>query len=191
MKNVATVSLMLMAATFSYTQTESKPEDGFVSPQKYTNAFFGFSVPFPGGIPLTLVSQSPGGSKPDRLSLFAANSNSKGYPVFVVLADEIASSKITDPKDALRALGVHKVKDTKLGGRDFVVGQGKSEDIYRIYYATTARGYVLYFSVFSYDRKVLEAFEHSLESIEFFDPATAKQHAGPDSRPYNGPPPAR
>lgn len=188
MKTLVVVGLLLIAAVLSPAQTESKPEDGFISTENYTNAFFGFSVPFPRGIQLTLLKESAGAGQPYRRALFGVNSQSKGYPVFVVLADEIASSRITDPKDALAALGAQKVRNTNLGGRDFAMGQSKSEGVYHVDYATAAKGYMLYLSVFAYDKKVLENFQHSIEAIEFFDPATAKQHAGPDSRPYEGPP---
>jgi hypothetical protein len=188
MKALAVLGLLLIAAMSSHAQTESKPENGFVSPENYTNAFFGFSVPFPGDVQLTLLKESAGARQPYRHVLFGANSQSKGYPVFVVLADEIAFSRTTDPKEALTALGAQNVRKTNLRGRDFATGHSKSEDVYRIYYATAVKGYMLTLSVFAYDKKVLENFQHSIEAIEFFDPATAKQHAGPDSRPYDGPP---
>lgn len=188
MKKLAIVGFLVFAATLPQAQTESNPEDGFVSPKNYTNAFFGFSVSFPSGVQMTLLKESAGARQPYRHTLFGANSQTKGYPAFVVLADEIASSGTTDPKAALHALGVQKVRNANLGGRDFAIGQSKSDGIYHVDYATVAKGYILYLSVFAYDKNVLEAFQHSIEAIEFFDPATAKQHAGPDSRPYNGPP---
>jgi hypothetical protein len=188
MKTLEFVEFLLIAAALSHAQTELKPEDGFVSPKNYTNAFFGFSVPFPSGVQLTLLKESAAARLPYRHALFGANSRTEGYPVFVVLADEIASSRNTDPKAALSALGAQKVRSTNLGGRDFATAQSKSNGIYHLDYATAVRGYMLYLSVFAYDKRVLEEFQHSIEGIEFFDPATAKQHAGPDSRPYNGPP---
>ncbi len=182
------MGFLLITAALPHAQTELKPENGFFSPENYTNAYFGFSVPLPGGVQLTLLKESAGASQPYRHSLFGANSQTKGYPVFVVLADEIASSGHTDPKAALIALGEQKVKNANLGGRDFAVGQSKSGGIYHIDYATALKGYMLYLSVFAYDKRVLEEFQHSIEAIEFFAPVTAKQHAGPDSRPYDGPP---
>jgi hypothetical protein len=187
MKTLAAVGLVLMFAVLSSAQTEPKPEDAFVSQQNYTNAFFGFAVPFPSGIQLTLLKESAGARQPYRHVLFGANSQSKGSTVFVILADEIASSRTADPKDALTALGAQKIRKMNLGGKDFVTGESKAEGIYRIYYAGVVKGYMLYLSVFSSDKNVLEDFRSSVKSIEFFDPATAKQHAGPDSRPYEGP----
>jgi hypothetical protein len=188
MKTSALVGFLLIAVASSHAQTQLKPENGFVSSEHYTNAFFGFSVPFPGSVQLTLLKEGAGARQAYRHSLFGANSQSKGYPVFVVLADEIASSGQTDPKAALIALGEQKIKSTNLGGRDFAVGQSKSEGIYHIDYATALKGYIVHLSVFAYDKRVLEEFQHCIEAIEFFDPTTAKQHAGADSRPYDGPP---
>lgn len=188
MKTWVVVGLPLIAAVLSLAQTAPKPEDGFVSSENYTNAFFGFSVPLPEGVQLTLLKENTGARQPSRHVLFGANSHDEGFPVFVILADEIASSRTTDPKDALKVLGAEKVRNTNLGGRDFATGQSKSESVYHVYYATHVKGYMLYLSVFAYDKKVLAKFQHSIEAIEFFDPATAKQHAGPDSRPYAGPP---
>lgn len=188
MKALAVVGLLLAVAVLSHAQTQSKPEDGFVSPESYTNAFFGFSVPFPSGAQLTLLKESPRAIPPYRHVLFGASTESNGHPFFVVLADDIALSRTTDPENALRALGAHKLRDANLGGRDFASGQSKSGGIFRNYYVTAFKGYMLYFSVWGYNKKALESFQHSIEAIEFFDPATAKQHAGPDSRPYDGPP---
>jgi hypothetical protein len=188
MKTSALVGFILIVVEFSHSQTELKPENGFVSSENYTNAFFGFSVPFPSSVQLTLLKESTGARQSYRHSLFGASSQTKGYPVFVVLADENTSPGHADPKAALIALGEQKVKNTNLGGRDFAVGLSKSDGIYHVDYVTALKGYMLYLSVFAYDKKVLEELQHSIEAIEFFDPATAKQHAGPDSRQYDGPP---
>jgi hypothetical protein len=176
-----------MAALLSQAQVAPKPQDGLISAESYTNAFFGFSIRFPRGVPLKLLSDNGGGRKPGRLSLFAANSQSKGYPVFVILADEVASSGDADLKSALGSVGAEKIRKTTLGGRDFAMGQSSEKSIHEVFYATAANGYILYMSVFAYDKKVMEGFQRCIEAIEFFDPATAKQHAGPDSQPYEGP----
>jgi hypothetical protein len=186
-KKSTVAGLLLTLALLLRAQTVPEPEDGFISPEGYTNAFFGFSVPFPRGIPLKPLRDNGGGKKPERLSLFGANSVSKGYPVFVILADDLPSVRNNDSKSALRALGVQKVRNETVGGKDFAVGQSKEDGIYKVFYATALKGYMLYFSAFAYDKNVLAEFEHSIDAIEFFDPATARQHAGPDSQPYKGP----
>jgi hypothetical protein len=187
-KTSAVVGLLLIVVGVSHAQAKPKPEDGFVSSENYTNAFFGFSVPFPRNVQLTLLSESRGARDPYRHVLFGAMSHSPGHAEFLILADEIASSGITDPREALRALGAREITNVTLGGKSFATGRSKSGPIYFVYYATAVKGYILYLSVFGYHRKVLKIFQHSIEEIKFFDPATAKQWAGPDSRAYHGPP---
>lgn len=96
------VSLMFGPAVMLHAQTASKPENGYISPAKYTNAFFGFSLPLPQDAQLKLVSQNALPRNAFRHILFAANSTAKGYPFVMVGADEINSSN-TDPKKTLSA----------------------------------------------------------------------------------------
>ncbi|HYL68682.1 MAG TPA: hypothetical protein VEX69_05925 [Candidatus Limnocylindria bacterium] len=52
-------------------------------------------------------------------------------------------------------------------------------------YAAALSGYILSFSIASFDGKFTDEIKHGIESVTFFDPSKAKEIAGADSRPYN------
>lgn len=168
-------------------QTASKPEDGFLSPSKYVNAYFGFSLPLPQNTQLDLLVQNDPPRDVYRHFLFAANSSGKGYPVVVVGADEIRTSGNADPRRVLTSFGAQQVDTVRIGGKVFLRGKWQAENIFSVAYATSVRGYLLFISVSSYNQEVLNQFQKSVESLAFLNPVSAKQFAGPDSRPYGGP----
>ncbi len=49
-------------------------------------------------------------------------------------------------------------------------------------FATSLDGYVLEFNIISFDAKLTAQLQHSIESMTFFDPARAKEIAGPESQ---------
>jgi hypothetical protein len=52
-----------------------------------------------------------------------------------------------------------------------------------ITYATAMQAYVVTFTIASFDRDFVRQWEHSIQSLSFFDPASAREIAGPDSHP--------
>jgi hypothetical protein len=169
-----------------HAQTTSKPENGFISPAKYTNAFFGFSLPLPQDAQLKPVSQNAPPRSAFRHILFAANSTAKGYPFVMVGADEINSSN-ADPKKTL--FGTQKIDVVQIAGKEFSRSRWKGDDnIYRVMYGTTVNAYMLFITTFTYDAKVLGEFERNIQALTFFDPTKAQEFAGPDAEPYEGPP---
>ncbi len=164
-------------------QTTAKPESGFISPSKYTNAFFGFSLLLPQDAQLKLGSQNAPPRSAFRHILFAANSTTKGYPVLMIGADEINESD-PDPEKAL--FGAQKVEAIHIAGKEFSRTKWKADNIYRTIYATSINGYMLFITTFTYDAKVLDEFERNIQALTFFDPSKAQEFAGPDGRPYEG-----
>ena len=165
-------------------QTALKPEDGFISTSKYTNAFFGFSLPLP-DVNLQPLSQKSEAQGPFRHTLFRANSIQKGYPVIALFADEITGSR-PNPTEAILGFGSHNLDVVQIGGQKFSRGKWKSDGIYRVAYATAMKGYVLSIYALSFDKKILDQFEGNIQQLHFFDPAKAQEEAGPDSYPYQG-----
>jgi VWFA-related protein len=184
--------LTAIAVVRSPAQTPSKPEDGFVAPAKYTNAFLGFSLPLPRDADLRILPKNGDPREPFRHVLFLASSGSKGYPVISVLADEIGRSGNADPKKAVLALGAPDVDLVEISGQEFSRGAWRKVTvygaIYGVAYAAVLKGYVLYVCAFSFDKKALDEFERSIRQLTLFDPAKAQEQAGVDGRPYEGPP---
>jgi hypothetical protein len=79
-------------------------------------------------------------------------------------------------------------KKIEVGGREFWKSEsqakGSAGKMRNITFTTAIDGYVLRFNIVSFDPNLTDQLQHSLENITFFDPATAKEIAGPDSRPY-------
>jgi VWFA-related protein len=187
-----TVLLLAVAIARPQAQTLPRPEDGFVAPAKYTNAFFGFSLPLPRDADLRILPKNGDPREPFRHVLFLASSGIKGYPVIAVLADEVSKSGNADPKKAVLALGAHDVHLVQVSGQEFSKGTWRKVTaygaIYGVTYAAVLKGYVLDVCAFSFDKKALDEFERRILQLTLFDPAKAQEQAGPDSRPYEGPP---
>lgn len=186
MLKVVIGTFLLLCVTCMAAQTEkpSKPEDGFFSGGTYVNTFFGVTLPLPQDADLSPLAKNGEARETFRHTLFGANSRRKGYPVIVVLADEISKSGNADPKKAVLALGAHDVGLVPINGREFSRGRWKARGIYGVAYATTLNGYMLYVSTLSYDKKVLDEFEGSIRQLTFFDPTKARKPEEPDNHPH-------
>lgn len=168
----------------------SIPESGFVSPQQYTNAFFGFTLPLPAGHHF----QSEDLSLSDRALqhfLFAEKSFDKGLSILVVSATQVLGS----PQDEAQKLvflpggqGKDGPEALSIGGRLFWKSQVEQNTlggkIYRARYTTGAAGFVLQFSISSYSGRLLDELKQNVESIRFFDPARVREIAGAGSHPF-------
>ena len=179
LKTIIEIALLLsVSAALSQSQTVSKPEDGFFSGETYVNTFFGLTLPLPQDADLHPLAKNGEARETFRHTLFGANSTRKGYPVIVVLADEISKTGNPDPRKAIGALGAHDVDAVQINGRDFSRGRWKADGIYRVAYAIAIRGYMLYVSTFTYDKKVLDEFENSIRQLTFFDPTKPPNPGG-------------
>jgi hypothetical protein len=188
--------LLLAVATAQSTpaalQQLAAPESAFVSADQYTNAFFGFSMRKPPrDVPyqLLLVPSRASG----RHSLFGLKVQRNGLTALTIDATE---SKDTS-SDAVRetASGPEKQNVTMIpiGGRQFWKRESKKKgpegEMRTLTYTTGINGYILRFTLISYDARLCDELRDSIESIAFFDPANAKEIAGPGSRPFDPPPP--
>jgi hypothetical protein len=190
------------------------PEDAFISPEKYTNAFFGFALPLPQiG---QLQEFAPATHDRRRRTLFGLRSYSHGISVLLVTAIESKGS-LDDVKKAasgrtwqstkpeIRGKQIWKsekgswdkkaasgstgqsTKPVTIAGKQFWKSEWEQESPAGMErnYATQLNGYVVVFTIASLGLKLAPELEQAVESLTFFDPAKAKEAAGPDSRPYN------
>jgi len=81
------------------------------------------------------------------------------------------------------------VKQVEIGGKEFWESKSQQKvpegKMWEIEFAAALNGYVLQFDVESFDEKLTEQFERSIEAISFFDPAAAGSVAGPGIQFYN------
>jgi hypothetical protein len=160
------------------------PEAGFVSPEKYTNAFFGFSLPLPQDPALRGYALPP-----EFQSLFGLQSQANGLTTFAIFAKETsgASSKM-----ARMAAAGPKEQDTRkinIDGKEFWKSDSQQKSsvgkMRTIDYETAINGYLLSFQIISFDPKLTDTLQHCIVSVKFFDPTKAREMAGPDSMEYH------
>jgi len=173
------------------------PENGFVSASKYTNAFFGFSLPLPQDSALRELNLSFN-KDASRHFLFGLQSQkvnsgffgaSAKLTVFTVTATQSSSASSDEARKAASGAKGRKVMRTEIGGREFwksefqeKVKEGRT---WSVGFATALNGYVLRFNIESFDGKLTDQFRRSVEALTFFDPTNARDVAGPESRAYN------
>jgi hypothetical protein len=179
------VVLLLFSLRVCCAQDASVPEAGFVSVDRYTNAFFGFSLPLPSdpGYHIGLVSEWG-----QWHHLFGLGQD-KGHTALVIAAQQMFW------RDADGLVKRYPQYRILIDGREFSKMSSRQKEAdgtaWRVTYLTASGSYVLKFDIQSLDPGIAKNLEHYVEEIKFFDPAKAKQVAGPNARPYNPAPSPR
>jgi hypothetical protein len=186
--------LSLFLAAWSQTPPEPTPrvpvpESAFVSKTQYTNAFFGFRLPLPEKhFQIVDLSES---NKALQHFLFAEKSGDRGITLLIVSATQVLGNPDVEAQKAVFLPGEQGSKGPEgldLGGRLFWKNRTEEKTfagkVYRLRYATGLRGFVIVFSVSAQNGGLADELQQDIETIKFFDPATAKDAAGPNSYPY-------
>src|SRR5690349_5020250 len=118
------ISGLLCALVSSFSQAQSispahaaTPDVGYVSPERYTNAFFGFSIPLPKSAPFTGLFLNS--SKPGYHPIFGLKADAKGMTAFLVDAQEATGDLDQAAKRCVAGPNSHNVEKVKISGRDF------------------------------------------------------------------------
>lgn len=166
------------------------PEAGFVSPTQYTNAFFGFSLPLPKDRKYQIEDLSES-DKALEHSLFAYKSSNKGLTLLIVSATQVFGAADDEAQKAVFLSGMQGQRGSQavsIGGRLFWKNELEektfSGKLHRLRYATAGGGYVIVFSVSSYNSGQTEDLRNCIESVKFFNPAKAGEIAGTGSYAY-------
>jgi hypothetical protein len=169
------------------TKPTVKPESAFVSGERYANAFFGFSLALPQDPHIrNLIVPTPDSS---QHSLFGLQAQTNGLTALSITAIETSGASDEDAKKVAAASDAKDVSEMAIGGKQFWKCESQQEragnKMRSLIYAAALNGYVVKFLVISFDPKLADELEHNIESIKFFDPAKAKEMAGPKSQPYS------
>jgi hypothetical protein len=181
---VFVLSVLLPIGCAAQEAPTATAQTGFVSPDKYTNAFFGFSLPLPQDPTLHKFALPP-----NFHSVFGLQAQTNGVTTFAVFAKETngASSKLA--RKAAAGPKEERTKKIEIDGREFWRSESRQESragrMRTINYATAINGYLLSFQIVSFDEKLTDALQQCIESVKFFDPTKAPEMAGPNSRPYS------
>lgn len=175
------------STTSEPTPTRVSPESGFLSPTKYTNEFFGFSLPLPQEPVLNEQTLSLTRGNREHL-LLSFHSPNRGLVSFTITATEIPGAKDKDARRTAESVDRSKPKSVLIGGKSFWTNETvltpKRAQMGTVVYAATLYGYVLEFKISSFDADTLTKLKQSVEGISFFDPSTSRSEAGTDSRRY-------
>lgn len=163
------------------------PESGFLSPAKYTNAFFGFSVALPQESVLNEQTLSLSRGAHEHLLLSFHSTNGR-LVSFTITANEISGATDKDARKIAESMDRSKPRRLLIGGKLFwtsgTVQTRHRTEMGTVVYTTTLGDYVLEFKIFALDAETSSELKQKVEQIAFFDPATSRTEAGADSRPY-------
>jgi hypothetical protein len=187
------------SAPENYTTVELKPSSGFLSAGKYTNAYFGFSLPLPQdpGIDVMdpsrltpmLTSVMHAIQMPDSARiwvLFGLIKRGQGRSSVMVMAKEVKDADKEERQDA--AAEKAGAKRIVIGGQNFLevpLNLFRARLPYQgTVYTTLLRGYRLVFQVGCSDCDSMEAMDKAVRGMIFFEPAKAAEMAGPGSHRF-------
>jgi hypothetical protein len=170
---------VLLGVTSGQSSLARVPEAAFVSPQRYTNAFFGFYLPLPEeqGFHTARVKASSVGEH----YLFALG-REQANTTLVISAQQMKSEDAAQLMRAAPLISLHGIefgkgvsdKKTREGGR-----------IWKAVYLTVIGNYLVEFNIQSLDSGMAKKLENCVEEIRFFEPSKAGAVAGVNSVPYN------
>jgi hypothetical protein len=112
----------------------------------------------------------------------------KGESILVFSAKQASGDPYDEAKNAA-AMGHKKnLEALSVGGKLFWKTESEQKTVlgkmHSLHYTASLRGFILDVSLISYDEKLTDELTRSVESIQFFDPARAKEIAGTGSQPY-------
>ncbi|MCU1299047.1 MAG: hypothetical protein JWO91_3325 [Acidobacteriaceae bacterium] len=165
------------------TTAKTIPENGFISPSKYTNAFFGFSFPLPQTSPFREFSPHIKQANWGHF-LFGLQSQQNGLTILTITAKESTGDVAKDAKKTASILK-GRLNKSHIGDRDLWECQSERKTSVgkqiNAVYAIAIREYVLQRNVISFDGELTKEIEHAIEALEIFDPVKAQEEAGPNS----------
>jgi len=183
---VLAIFSLLLRVCFAQEASVAVPESGFISPDKYTNAFFGFSLPLPRDSAFHAFQLSSNGASH---SLFGLQAQKKGLTAFTIEATLMNGASSEQAQKAASSPKAQNVKKIEIDGKEFWKGESQEKSLagklWSINYATMINGYLLKFIIVSFDGKLSEVLQHCIEATKFVDPAKAQEMAGSNSRAYN------
>ncbi len=171
------------------------PEDAYLSPTRYTNAYFGFSFGFPDGSSLRPIPQPA--SEDRRIQLLELIDPTANRSAISISAYEYKNKNYTDAKSLLRReldqeifYGVEQVRGvskTTVGDRQFYFFETRKGVEQHAALAAEMDGYVMEADFRSRNVDVLHQLVAAFSRTEFFPAREAERRAGVQAAVYEGP----
>jgi len=174
---------------------QQDPEDGYLSPTSYINAYFGFEFDLPADAKLKPLAV-PAGT--DRcIQLLEMVGAAPEAAAVSICAYEYKNKNYTDAKGILRRqldrelfIGVeelHGLAKTTIDGHQFYYFESRRGVEQHMELAAEMNGYVLYAILKANDPKMERELVSAFYRLKFFPPQEAQRHAGPEAIAYDGP----
>ena len=167
------------------------PESGYLSARQYTNAFFGFTIALPKSGHFQIRDFSEKNDSRLRHFLLSETSLEKGLTEWSITATQVFRTPDEEAEKAVIFREAEKQGDPgalsisrKLFWKNEVQTTVNRQKLYQVRYATAIHGFVLKFSIYSYNGKLKEEICQNIEDAKFFDPANMNQELAADSQPY-------
>ncbi len=163
------------------------PESGYLCSDKYTNAFFGFSLSLPKHANLKVFSDSLKGPALSHFLISFASDDGKN--TFVIAARTVGADAKHDAQDEAAGSQELRTKKIQLGGSTFWEGETKKRNhdggAQALTFATERKGYVLAFYIVSLGPAFTNELEQSVQSLTFFEPTQVPNQPEPGCKVYN------
>lgn len=174
---------------------EHDPEDAFLSPTSYTNAYFGFEFDLPADAKLKPIAVPATSDRP--IQLLEMVGASPEHAAISISAYEYKNKNYTDAKGVLRRqldqelfVGVeelHGLSKTTIDGRQFYYFECRRGVEQHMELAAQVNGYILFVILKANDPGMVKDLVSAFYRLKFFPPDEAQRHAGPGSVAYQGP----
>jgi hypothetical protein len=171
------------------------PEDAYLSPSRYTNAYFGFTFELPPAAALKVVPMPAATDR--RIQLLEMSGATAEHAGISLNAYEYKNKNYTDAKTLLRRqldqelfVGVeelHGIGKITVGGRPFFYYETRRGIDQHVVLAGHVEGYVLSADLRGRDPKLIHELLAAFANMEFFPPHEAKTRAGTQAEMYKGP----
>ena len=171
------------------------PEDAYLSPGHYTNAYFGLQFDFPEGLGWRPVPMPSALNR--RIQLLDLVSSGGKYAAVTLSAYEYKNKNYTDAKSLLRRQldqelfdgvdQVHGVAKATVGGKLFYSYEARRGTEQHVMFAGELPGYVLTADLRARDLEVLHRLVSAFTSMEFFPAQESLRRAGKEAGVYQGP----
>ena len=184
------------SGTSSQTASDaSDPEAAFLSPTRYTNAYFGFEFDLPPQAQLQPVAMQAATDR--RVQLLDLVNVASPHAAVSISAYEYRNKNYPDAKAILRRnldqelfVGVeelHGLAKTSIDGHQFYYFETRRGVEQQAQLATEQNGYILLVVLQANDANVVRDLVSAFYHLQFFPPGEALQHAGPQAMAYDGP----
>ncbi len=171
------------------------PDQGFVSPVRYANRYFGFAFDLPPDVQLEPVPQPV--ARDSRIQILQLGGPPPAYGAVSIFAFPVHPKTTPDAKVVLRKTldqelfyGVeelHGLSKTTLAGHLFYFYETRRGADQHMMLASNLEGYVVVVVLGANNEKTVKELEASFQHVTFVAPEKAREYAGAGAWEYEGP----